>query len=169
VTIDARPGRDVIRLSIYLSEADAQAIASRARQRNTTAFVIAIRMAVGAAVNSLKMSPRSRITLLRESSGEAPAAAGAAVASKIVDKIVDRLIDAAIRLALDYARAKSDEFVKAADNPANGVSVLITFPIPSLSSVFAGPFTGLVAIPRILSAILNNRAGVMTVPGFRRY
>jgi hypothetical protein len=168
VTIDARPGRDVIRLSIYLSEADAQAIASRVRQRNTTAFVIAMRAAVRAAVNSLKMNPRSRVKLLREVSGEAGAAVAEGVASKIIEKIVDRLIDAAIRLAMDYVRAKGDDFVRAADNPANGVTVLITFPIPSLSSVF-GPLTGLLAIPRILSAILTNRAGVTTVPGLRRY
>ncbi|MBI4900957.1 MAG: hypothetical protein HY829_10825 [Actinobacteria bacterium] len=169
VTIDARAGRDLIRLSIYLSEADAQAIASRARQHNTTAFVIALRAAVGAAVNSLRISPRTRVKVLREVSAEAPAAAAAGVASKIIEKIVDRLVDAAIRLAMDYAKAKADEFVRAADNPANGVSVLITFPIPGLSTVFAGPLTGFVAIARILSAILSHRAGVMTVPGLRRY
>ncbi|HEY5629050.1 MAG TPA: hypothetical protein VIR16_06025, partial [Candidatus Limnocylindrales bacterium] len=170
VTIDARAGRNLIRLSIYLSEADAQAIASRARQHNTTAFVIALRAAVRVAVNSLRMSPASRVKLLREVNAEAPAAAAAgAIASKIVEKIVDRLIDAAIRLAMDYAKAKGDEFVRAADNPANGVSVLVTFPIPSLSGLFSGPLTGLVAVPRILSAILSGRAGVMTVPGFRRY
>ncbi|MFZ0530169.1 MAG: hypothetical protein WAL91_06500, partial [Propionicimonas sp.] len=169
VTIDARAGRDVVRLSVYFSEADAQAVATRARQRNTTAFVIALRAAVGAAVNSLKLSPRSRVTLLREGSAEAPAGAAAAgVASKIIEKVVDRLIDAAIRLAMDYAKVKGDEFVKAADNPANGVSVLFTFPIPGLSSLFAGPLTGLLAVARILSAILTNRAGVMTVPGLRR-
>ena len=169
VTIDARPGKDIIRLSIYLSEADAQGIASRARQRNTTAFVLALRASVGAAVNSLRLSPRSRVTLLREVAGEAPAAAGAGIASTIIEKMVDRLIDAAIRLVMDYAKVKGDEFVTAADNPANGVSVLITFPIPSLSTMFLGPLPGIVAIARILSAILTHRAGVMTVAGFRRY
>jgi hypothetical protein len=172
VTIDARPGKDIIRLSIYLSEADAQGIASRARQRNTTAFVLAFRAAVGAAVNSLRLSPRSRVTLLREVTGEAPAVAagaGAGIASTIIEKIVDRLIDAAIRLIMDYAKVKGDEFVTAADNPANGVSVLITFPIPSLSTMFLGPLTGIIAVARILSAILTHRAGVMTVAGFRRY
>jgi hypothetical protein len=168
VTIDARPGRDVIRVSIYISEAEAQGIASRLRQNNTTAFVLAVRAVVRAAVNSLKMNPRSRVRLLREVSGEAGAAVAEAVVSKIIEKIVDRLIDAAIRLATDYAKVKGAEFVKAADNPANGVSVLITFPIPSLSTVFAG-MTGVLMIPRILSAIITNKAGVMTVPGLRRY
>lgn len=172
VTIDARPGRDVIRLSLYLSEPEAQAVASRARQRNTTAFVIALRAAIQAAMYSLKSNPRSRVIFLREASNEAPAGAvagiGASIVNSIAGKIVDRLMDAAIRLAMDYARSKSDEFVKAADHPAAGVSMLVSIPIPSLSSLLLGPLAPIVGAARILAAILSHRAGMMTVPGLRK-
>ncbi|MEV8214365.1 hypothetical protein [Leifsonia sp. NPDC077715] len=171
VTIDARPGQDIIRLTMYLSEPDAQAVAARARQRNTTAFVIALRAAIQAAMYSLKTNPRSRLIFLREASNEAPAAAagaGAAILNAIISKIVDRLVDAAIRLAADYARAKSDEFVKAVDNPAAGVSIQVTVPIPSLSTFLFGPLASVIGAARILGAILSNRLGMRTVPGLRK-
>jgi hypothetical protein len=175
VTIDARPSKNLIRLFVYLSEADAQPIAARARQRNTTAFVIALRAAVKAALYSLRTNPRSRVTIRREVAAEAPAAAGGALAgigAKIVDKIVDRLVDAAVRLATDYARAKGDEFVQQVDKRADGVTVVITFPIPSLSSLLSAALPPLAALSLardVLGAILTRRAGIVTQAGYRRY
>lgn len=172
VTIDARPGQDIIRLTMYLSEPDAQAVAARARQRNTTAFVIALRAAIQAAMYSLKTNPRSRLIFLREATNEAPvgvlAGVGTSILNAIISKIVDRLMDAAIRLATDYARTKSDEFVKAVDNPAAGVSIQVTVPIPFLSTLLFGPFASVVGAARILAAILSNRLGMRTVPGLRK-
>lgn len=174
VTIDARPAQNAARLLIYLSEPDTQALASRVRQRNTTAFVIALRDAVKAAVYSLRHDPRSRVTIRREVAGEAPAAAAGAaagIAGKIVEKIVDRLADAALRLAADYARAKGDEFVAAADRRANGVTVVFTVPLPGLSTLFTGlsPLAVVSVARSLLAAVLTSRAGITTLPGFRRF
>lgn len=174
VTLDARPARNAVRLFIYLSEADAQAIASRARQNNTTAFVIALRAAFGAAVHSLRQSPRSRVTILKEFAGENEAGGGiaSAIGGKIVDAVVQRLIDAAVRLATDYVRAKGDEFVRAADSRANGVTVIVTLPAQGLSTIMRGGVIGSVASIGLLRTMLGSISaappGLMTVAGFRR-
>ena len=174
VTLDARPARNAVRLFIYLSEADAQAIASRARQNNTTAFVIALRAAFVAAVRSLRQSPRSRVTILKEVVGENEAGGGiaSAIGGKIIDAVVQRLIDAAVRLATDYVRAKGDEFVRAADSRANGVTVIVTLPAQGLSTIMRGGIIGSVASIGLLRTMLGSisaaRPGLMTVAGFRR-
>ena len=174
VTLDGRPSQNAVRLFIYLSETDAQAIASRARQNNTTAFVIALRAAFGAAVRSLRQSPRSRVTILKEVSNETEAVAGlgSAVGGKIIEAIVNRLIDAAIRLATDYVRAKGADFVRAADNPANGVTVIVTLPAQGLSTVLRGGVIGSVASIGLLRTVLGSISAappaLHTVPGFRR-
>ena len=174
VTLDARPARNAVRLFIYLSEADAQAIASRARQNNTTAFVIALRAAFVAAVRSLRQSPRSRVTILKEVVGENEAGGGiaSAIGGKIIDAVVQRLIDAAVRLATDYVRAKGDEFVRAADSRANGVTVIVTLPAQGLSTIMRGGIIGSVASIGLLRTMLGSISaappGLMTVAGFRR-
>jgi len=185
IVLDGRPNRNVIRLILYLSEADAQPIAARARQNNTTAFVIALRAAFGAAVTSLRRSPGSRVTILRESevtgltevqlAGEAPAAGlAAAVGEKVLSVIIDKLIDAVIRLAIDYAKVKRDEFVRAVDNPASGVSIIATIPAPGLSTILRGGVLPSIlqvgALRTLLGTLTSSRLlpGLQTVPGFRR-
>ena len=185
VVLDGRPNRNVIRLILYLSEADAQPIAARARQNNTTAFVIALRAAFGAAVTSLRRSPRSRVTILRESevtgltevqlAGEAPAAGiAAAVGEKVLSVVIDKLIDAVIRLAIDYAKVKRDEFVRAVDNPASGVTIIATIPAPGLSTILRGgvlpSLLQVGALRTLLGTLTSSRLlpGLQTVPGFRR-
>ena len=173
VTLDGRPSQNAVRLFIYLSETDAQAIASRARQNNTTAFVIALRAAFGAAVRSLRQSPRSRVTILKEVSNETEAAGvGSAIGGKIIEAIVNRLIDAAIRLATDYVRAKGTDFVRAADNPANGVTVIVTLPAQGLSTVLRGGVIGSLAsiglLRTVLGSISSASPALHTVAGFRR-
>jgi hypothetical protein len=185
VVLDGRPNKNVIRLILYLSEADAQPIAARARQNNTTAFVIALRAAFGAAVTSLRRSPRSRITILRESevtgqteiqlAGEAPVAGiAAAVGEKVLSVIIDKLIDAVIRLAIDYAKVKRDEFVRAVDNPASGVTIIATIPAPGLSTLLRGGVLPSIlqvgALRTLLGTLTSSRLlpGLQTVAGFRR-
>lgn len=175
LTIDGRPSENRVRMMIYLAEGDAQAIAARARANNTTAFVLAMRTAVTAAVNSLRKAPGTRVTVLREAVGvdEAAAAAGSALGMKIVDKIIDRVIDAAIRLGTDYVRHKGAEFVQAVDNPAKGVTVVVTFPAPGLSTILRG---GLVpslmqlgVLRTLLGSLASRGGGVQTFPGLRRF
>lgn len=185
VILDGRPNKNVIKLFLYLSEADAQPIAARARQNNTTAFVIALRAAFGAAVTSLRRSPRSRVTILRESevtgltevqlAGEAPAAGiAAAVGEKVLSVVIDKLIDAVIRLAIDYAKVKRDEFVRAVDNPASGVTIIATIPAPGLSTILRGGILPSIlqvgALRTLLGTLTSSRLlpGLCTVAGFRR-
>jgi hypothetical protein len=181
VVIDGRPTSNLIKIFLYLSEADAQPIAARARQNNTTAFVIALRAAFAAAVRSLRMSPRSRVTVLRESEltgetevYEAGGGVAAAIGEKVLGVIIDKLIDAAIRLATDYARAKRDEFVKMVDDPKSGVTVIATIPAPGLSTVLRGGVLPSIAQVGALRTVIGSLTsskllpGLQTVAGFRR-
>jgi hypothetical protein len=174
LTVDARPGRNLLVAFVYLSEADAQAIAARARANNTMAFAIALRAGFQAAVTSVRLAPRTRVTVLREAEDEAAAGLATAVGSKVVDTIVGKVVDALVRLASDYAKDRAAQFVKAADDPRPGVTVIITLPVRGLSTVLRGGLLGSVAGVGALATLLGTVGSarllphVTTVPGFRR-
>jgi hypothetical protein len=177
LTLDGRPTKNEIRLSIYISEREAQEIATRARAGNTTAFVLALRAALRAALNSLRSSPGSRVRILREAGSLAELedeGALAAVGSKLLDILVEKLVDAVLRLATDYAKVKRDEFVKAVDSRKQGVTIIITVPATGLSTLLRGGVVGSLLsvgpLRTILGTFTSGRMlpGAQTVPGLVR-
>ncbi|WP_280309870.1 hypothetical protein [Nocardia abscessus] len=169
LTLDGRPGRNEVRVAIYVCEPEAQAIASRIRQGNTTAFVVALRTAWTAAMRSIAQGPGGRVQILREatpiSEQQVAAAAGGAIAglgAKIAELIIGKLLDALIRLAVDYAKAKASDFVKAADNPKAGVTVLFTFPAPGVGVALRGGVIGSLASTGLVRTLLAFASGRMT-------
>lgn len=179
LTLDGRPTRNEIRLSIFLSEPEAQAIATRARTGNTTAFVLALRAAFGAALRSLKSNPAARVRVLKEAESLAELetedeGVAALIAGKVLEIVLSKLIDAALRLATDYARVKRDEFVRAVDDRRLGVTVILTVPAPGLSTILRGGIIGSVRSVGLLRTIVGTLSsgrllpGVRTVPGLFR-
>lgn len=181
VTLDGRPAKNEVRVSIFVCEPEAQAIASRLRQGNTTAFVVALRTSWQAAIRSVASSPTSRVRVLQESNPlleqqVAAAAAGGAMSgimSKAAEIIVGKLIDAVIRLAMDYGRAKASDFIREVDKPANGVTVVVTVPAPGLSVAMRGGLAGSVASAGLLRTLLGLFSGrslpaMHTLPGLVR-
>jgi hypothetical protein len=177
LTLDGRPTKNEIRLSVFLSEREAQEIATRARAGNTTAFVLALRAGMRAALTSLRSSPGSRVRILREANSLAELedeGALAAVGSKLLEIVVEKLVDAVLRLATDYAKVKRDEFVKAVDNRKPGVTIIVTVPAPGLSTILRGGVLGSLSSVGSLRTILGTFTsahllpGVQTVPGLVR-
>jgi hypothetical protein len=168
LTLDGRPTKNEIRLSIFISEREAQAIATRARAGNTTAFVLALRAALGGSLSSLRSSPGSRVRILRESTSLAELedeGALAAVGSKLLEIVLEKLVDAVLRLATDYAKVKRDEFIKAVDNPKQGVTIIITVPAQGLSTVLRGGVLGSLASVGPLRTILGTFTSGRLLPG----
>jgi hypothetical protein len=167
LTLDGRPGRNVIRAAIYVSEAEAHEIAARARKGNTTAFVLALRAAFQAAARSITSSPGSRVHVLREAElGEAEgfwSRLGALAREKVAGVVVDVLV----RMATDYARVKRDDFVRAVDRSKCGVTVIFTFPATGLDLVLGGHPSGWLGLIRTLASSQVLPA-MTTVPGLLR-
>ena len=101
------------------------------------------------------------------------AAAAAGIASKVAEMVVGKLLDAAVRLGTDYAKLKAGHFADAADAPALGVTVVLTFPVPGLGAVLRGgivPSLATVGLLRTIASFATGRVlpAMDTQPGFIR-
>ena len=102
LSLDGRPGQNVIRAAIYVSEAEAHEIAARARKGDTTAFVLALRAVFQAAARSISSSPGSRVHVLREAEiGEAEGF-WSRLGELALEKVVGVVVDVLVRIATDY-------------------------------------------------------------------
>jgi hypothetical protein len=167
LSLDGRPGQNVIRAAIYVSEAEAHEIAARARKGDTTAFVLALRAVFQAAARSISSSPGSRVHVLREAEiGEAEGF-WSRLGELTLEKVVGVVVDVLVRIATDYARLKRDDFVRAVDRSKCGVTVIFTFPATGLNLVLGGQPSGL---PGLIRALVSSRflPGMTTVPGLSR-
>ena len=172
LTLDGRPGRDAIRLFVYLSETDAQQVAARFRTGNTTGVVVLMRQLLRAAIGSLRTAP-SRVRVQREVEsladlqvGAAAAAASSAVVERILGRLIDWAMDVAARLAMDYARTKRDEFLRGVDNPACGVTLVVTVPAPGLGRLLGGgPLASMAGTVTMFRALMGQTLGVQVRPG----
>jgi hypothetical protein len=167
LSLDGRPGQNVIRAAIYVSEAEAHEIAARARKGDTTAFVLALRAVFQAAARSIASSPGSRVHVLREAEiGEAEGF-WSRLGELTLEKVVGVVVDVLVRIATDYARLKRDDFVRAVDQSKCGVTVIFTFPATGLNLVLGGQPSGL---PGLIRALVSSRflPGMTTVPGLSR-
>ena len=167
LTLDGRPGRNVIRAAIYVSEAEAHEIAARARKGNTTAFVLALRAAFQAAARSIASSPGSRVHVLREAEVSEAEGFWSRLGELALEKVAGVVADVLVRIATDYARVKRDDFVRAVDKSRCGVTVIFTFPVTGLDLILGGHPSGLPALIRSLASS-QLLPGMTTVPGLLR-
>jgi hypothetical protein len=167
LSLDGRPGQNVIRAAIYVSEAEAHEIAARARKGDTTAFVLALRAVFQAAARSISSSPGSRVHVLREAEISEAEGFWSRLGELTLEKVVGVIVDVLVRIATDYARLKRDDFVRAVDRSKCGVTVIFTFPATGLNLVLGGQPSGL---PGLIRALVSSRflPGMTTVPGLSR-
>jgi hypothetical protein len=167
LSLDGRPGQNVIRAAIYVSEAEAHEIAARARKGNTTAFVLALRAVFQAAARSIASSPGSRVHVLREAEVSEAEGFWGRLGELALEKVVGVVTDVLVRIATDYARVKRDDFVRAVDKSKCGVTVIFTFPATGLNLVLGGHPSSL---PGLIRALASSRLlpGMTTVPGLLR-
>ncbi|HWH13370.1 MAG TPA: hypothetical protein VNT51_01390 [Miltoncostaeaceae bacterium] len=185
ITFDLRSAVAAVRVGVYLSETDAQAVAARLRQRDARGALTLGRRSWDAALRSV-FSTRAlnHIHVLSEAESEEQFAAvarglagparhllsvaGDAVISWIVERLLDTLASATSR----YFQERAREFVDAADAPADGLTILVVIPAPSMVSVVRDVLQGRSPSAAALAAAGRGLAGIVpqvrTVPGFHR-
>ena len=88
-----------------------------------------------------------------------------AIASKIAEKIVEWCL----RKISEYLRERKQEFIKATESPADGVTIMVTFGNPGLLPILCRALRGEPVLP---TSIIIPRgipsAQVQVLPGLRR-
>ena len=145
LTIDVRPGRDQLTVAIFLSEREAQELAPRLQKGEVTAALSLVRASIEAGVRSAVRGGSRHVRVLTETVEPEQllpalaAAAGGGVLSKIGDKaldwFVDKLLDLLWAALAEWVRRKTEDFARAAEDPADGVTILVTAKAPALVRV----------------------------------
>lgn len=131
VAMDFR--QTLIRVHIYLTEADAQSVAARIRSgAGSLASMVLIKRVIEATLRTaLSPQRRQHLRVIHEAEAEeqwVQAALGAA-ASRIGMAIVEyagrKLLEWVERAVAQYLQERAQDFVRRADEPANGVTLMV--------------------------------------------
>ena len=171
------PKREV-RLFLFFSEADAQQVAAQLRKKATPATVISLLKTLHERMirRVLSTHPASALRIIHES---APTENLALPMASNVVKLVGSKLSSKVRewvatvlskeMAQNYERITTD-FVSAASNDADGVTLQITLQAPPiLEPLRAALKGGLTALPRLLKAFGKDTMGSYRLavrPGF---
>ena len=171
------PKREV-RLFLFFSEADAQQVAAQLRKKATPATVISLLKTLHERMirRVLSTHPASALRIIHES---APTENLALPMASNVVKLVGGKLSSKVRewvatvlskeMAQNYERITTD-FVSAASNDADGVTLQITLQAPPiLEPLRAALKGGLTALPRLLKAFGKDTMGSYRLavrPGF---
>ena len=157
-----------LRLNLYFSETDAQQIAAQLRKKASPTAVISLLKSVQEQIIKRVMStqPASVIKVIHEGSPTASLALPIAatviklIGDKLVGKVREWLASVLSReLTQNYERVASD-FISAASNDADGVTLKITFQAPPLLEQIRRALKGgVTAIPGVLSSFGKETLG----------
>jgi hypothetical protein len=130
VAIDLKANE--LRLAVYLSEADAQAISARLRRKEPVgASLAAIRRVYRAAVRAAVAGPRGRLRVVREAPDQEEFVGRlvklAGNPSRLVARAIERWVAQAIAREL---RARRDAFIAATASDEDGVTLLVAIKDP---------------------------------------
>jgi hypothetical protein len=165
--------QETARVYIYLNEGDTQAVASSIRRgESVTPVLVLLRKIYVAALRSmLSSNGRRHVKLVHEAAAEMESEGVlGTIGEVILKKIVDKMIDWVGSALSEYFARRGQEFVTAAANPADGVTVILTLRHSSLMQVMRKALRGDsvgagLALTRALMAPVD--ATLQTVPGFR--
>jgi hypothetical protein len=166
--------QETARVYIYLNEGDTQAVAASIRRGEsvTPVLVLLRRIYVASLRSMLSGNPLRHIKLVHEAAAgmESEGVLGT-IGEAILKKIADKLIDWVGTALSEYFTRRSQEFLTAAANPADGVTIILTVRHPSLMQVMRKALRGesIGAGLELARALLTPVADVrlQTVPGFR--
>ncbi|WP_250279705.1 hypothetical protein [Frankia sp. Cppng1_Ct_nod] len=171
LTLDFPQG--TARVHIYLDERDTQAIAASVRRgESVTPVLVLLRKVYVASLRSmLSGNARRHVKLVHEAAAETESESLlATIGEAILKKIVDKLIDWVGTALSEYFTRRAQEFVTAAANPADGVTIILTLRHASLMQALHRALQGeaLGAGAAVAQALLVPvDARLETVPGFR--
>ncbi|MEU1183839.1 hypothetical protein ABZ464_40695 [Streptomyces sp. NPDC005820] len=188
VRVDLRAGSQTFALGLYLSESRAQEVLRRSGNPPAPAAFIgqlAEALAEGA-VTAVLHNPRAHVRIQREAGVPAaqltpfaqlsPPAAGEEFVSALAPMVKEGLLRG-LRAGVEgvlaqYFRGRSEEFTRALQDPADGVTVLVTLPATPLAELVAKVLDGrLPTLADVASTATGfasvPTAGVKVVAGFR--
>ena len=165
--------QETARVSIFLNEGDTQAVAASIRRGEpvTPVLVLLRKIYVASLRTMLSGNARRHVKLVHEAAAgmESEGVLGT-IGEAILKKIVDKLIDWVGSALSDYFTRRSQEFIAAAANPADGVTIILTLRHSSLMQVISKALRGDsagagLALTRALLTPVD--VTLQTVAGFR--
>jgi hypothetical protein len=165
--------QETARVYIYLNESDTQAVAASIRRGEsvTPVLVLLRKIYVASLRTMLSGNARRHVKLVHEAAAEMESEGVlGTIGEAILKKIVDKLIDWVGTALSEYFTRRSQEFLTAAANPADGVTIILTLRHSSLMQVMRKALRGDsagagLALTRALLTPVDVR--LQTVPGFR--
>lgn len=136
--------QDQIQAFVFLSEADAQNIATKFRKRAPMGSIISLLQSVYKAGVYTALSGKSsqRVKIIHESVapeqfvwGRGTGEAIKRLAVIVLEKLAEKIIEWLSRLLADYFKQKAQEFITATENCADGVTIIVTLSNPPGFSV----------------------------------
>ncbi|WP_163093060.1 hypothetical protein [Bacillus cereus] len=169
--------RDQIQAFVFLSEADAQNIATKIRKRSPIGSIINVLQSVYKAGIYTALSGKSsqRVKIIHESVAPEQFAVGRLTGEAIkrlavivLEKLTDKLIEWLSRILVDYFKQKSQEFITATEDCADGVTIIVTLSNPPGFSVIRKILKG--ELKSLIGEWMPNgvpKGRVKVVPGRR--
>jgi hypothetical protein len=167
--------KDEFRVFVYLSEVDAQEIATKVRQRDVTAVLVAAKKIYATGVTTaLSGDIRRHVKILTEGVEHEGFFGG--LLKQLTETVKQRLAAKVVtwvgKGVADYVTARGGELVAATENPAEGATVVVTIVnppgAPLVRKLLRGnldPTSGVADVQAMFKG--DPRVAVTTVPGFR--
>lgn len=166
--------RSQITIALYLSEAEAQSTAVAIREGRGGPAILSALSATYNALDRSFGSPNGRVRIVRELEDREGILGRAMrmMTPNFAAALRRRLRAWLMPVLAGWARTRSEEFIRAAANPASGVTIVVTMrAVPGLDvvrQVLAGRLAGSANLPRTGTAQGVPSATVNIVPGKRR-
>lgn len=167
--------KDEFRIYAYLSEADAQDVAARLRRRDVTAAFVAVKRVYEAGLTAaLTGDIRRHVRILSEDLPQEQLFGG--LFHRLADevkRVLARKVAAWVgRAVADYLQARAGELIAATEDPADGVTVVVTIVNPPGAPLVRKLLHGGIGLGDVAGGLHDAfhgvpRAAVQVVQGFR--
>lgn len=167
--------KDQFRVLVYLSESDAQDIASKIRKRDTTGALVAAKSIYEAGLaTALGGDIQRHVRVLKEAlpQDELFGQALGRLTQDVRRLLTGKLVEWVGKAVADYLQARSGELVASSEDPADGVTLIVTIASPPgapLVRRLLGGDASIATLGDLRSPFKGGqpKVAVQTVPGFR--
>jgi hypothetical protein len=167
--------KDEFRVFAYLSEADAQDIAAKLRKRDLTAAIVAGKKLYEAGLaTALGGDIQRHVKILSEDLPQEQLFGG--LLGRLTDQIKGVLAKKVSQWVgkawAEYVQARAAEFVTATEDPADGVTLVVTIVNPPGAPLVRKLLKGSIGVGDVVGGIQSDfkgdpKVGLQTVAGFR--
>jgi hypothetical protein len=173
VTLDFT--KDEFRVFAYLSEADAQDIAAKLRKRDLTAAIVAAKKLYEAGLSTaLGGDIQRHVKILSEELPQEQLFGGllARLTDQIKTLLAKKVGQWVGKAFADYVQARAGEFLTATEDPADGVTLVVTIVNPPGAPLVRKLLRGSIGVGDAVGGIESlfkgdPKVGLQTVAGFR--